>query len=237
MQSSFVTDTMFPDDPHWPDVLLAEQLTFGLLGKALYRCEDRGWLSSLLLEDLFGEIPFGGRQSETREGRDILLSWCLQFAEGLSDERFDELRHDFTRLMVVPGPAFSPPWESVYFNDEQLTFQDQTVQVRAWYRFFGLEPEKLHQEPDDHISLELLFVGHCAGLARCALEEGDRKAFQDMLSAQRSFLEEHLLTWAPAWCHRVAAQAHTLFYRGIALLAAGALRELAEILGAEKKME
>ena len=78
--------------------------------------------------------------------------------------------------------------------------------------------------------MELEFIAHLGSAGLAALEKQDQAAFANSLDAQRGFLSEHLLRWAPDWCGRVQAAARTDFYRGIALLARGALIESAEIL-------
>ena len=209
-----------------PEILLGEQLVFSLLGRALYTYDDHGWFQSLANDDVFRDIPFSANQPDTQAGQTALIAWSGEQRDGMSDEAFDALRADFTRLFVATGPTYTPPWESVHFNDERLNFEAQTVQVRAWYRRYGLEPEKLHSEPDDHIALELTFVGHLAGLAFAANQEKDLQSVDEIFTAQQNFCEEHLFRWAPSWCDRVAEHAHTLFYQGIALVAKGALREV-----------
>ena len=48
-------------------------------------------------------------------------------------------------------------WESVCrHKDEALVFQKETLEVRAAYRELGLQVEKLHHEPDDHIGYAAL---------------------------------------------------------------------------------
>jgi TorA maturation chaperone TorD len=129
--------------------------------------------------------------------------------------------------------VLAPPWESVHFSEERLTFQERTLQVRQWYARFGLQCERLHNEPDDHIGLELAFTAHLSSLAAQAIERGDHKALADILDAQRSFLSEHLLTWAAGWCTQVCQESRTGFYRGIALMVRGVVAELADNLGIE----
>jgi TorA maturation chaperone TorD len=102
--------------------------------------------------------------------------------------------------------------------------------VRGWYSRFGLEVVKLHQEPDDHIGLELEFLAHLAKLGMQAIETGNSKRFDELLDAQRKFLTEHLLKWSPIWYGLVMQHARTEFYRGIAQLVSGSLIELAEVL-------
>jgi TorA maturation chaperone TorD len=143
---------------------------------------------------------------------------------------FEDVQADYTRLFIGPGQVLTPPWESVYFSEERLTFQKETLDVRNWYKRFGLQAAKIYNEPDDHIGLELEFIAHLARLGLDALEKNDAAAFDKSLDAQRGFLVEHLLRWAPDWCEQVQSRANTGFYRGISLVTRGSLEESAKIL-------
>lgn len=218
----------------WKEVLTGEVLVFELLGRLLYGEPDKNWLIRLLDEDVFADVPFGAEQQETKIGLELLRAWTEENRKGLTDGSFDDLRVDYTRLFVGVGKVLAPPWESVYFGDDRLLFQEQTLQVRAWYRRLGLEPEKLYQEPDDHIGLELLFLAHLARLGLQALEENDQARFEECLLAQGGFAAEHPLKWVSAWAGSVQANAKTGFYCGLAHLTHGTLLALAE--GLEIKM-
>jgi TorA maturation chaperone TorD len=162
-----------------------------------------------------------------------LRSWSEKNRGGMPDAAYDNIKADYARLFVVPGESFTPPWESVYFNVDQMVFQEQTMQVRACYRRFGLEPEKLNKEPDDHIAMELSFIGYQALRALDALDAQDYQVFQEAIGAQKRFLCDHVLQWGPQWCRRVRSVARTEFYRGMALLTSGTLREITSVLGLE----
>ena len=221
----------------WHVLLLGEALVFESLGRLLYEELDKAWLQSLLKEDVFEDVPFGAEQHETKLGLELLQNWARENEAGISDKSFDDLRVDYTRLFVGIKKVLAPLWESVYFNQDRMVFQEQTLQVRAWYRRFGLEPEKLYQEPDDHIGLELLFLVHLAKLGLQALEENDQAGSEKYLQAQRDFLSEHLLRWGPAWAKLVRQHATTDFYRGLAHLVHGTLLAVAELLEVEVPKE
>ena len=221
----------------WHVLLLGEALVFESLGRLLYEELDKAWLQSLLKEDVFEDVPFGAEQQETKLGLELLQNWARENEAGISDKSFDDLRVDYTRLFVGIKKVLAPLWESVYFNQDRMVFQEQTLQVRAWYRRFGLEPEKLYQEPDDHIGLELLFLVHLAKLGLQALEENDQAGSEKYLQAQRNFLSEHLLRWGPAWAKLVRQHASTDFYRGLAHLVHGTLLAVAELLEVEAPKE
>lgn len=221
----------------WLSFLTGEILAAGLLSKTLYTYPDRLWLQSLIDEDIFSESPLGDTRPDVQRGLALLRNWAQSERSGISSESFDDLRADYTQLLVGTGHVLAPPWESVYFSEERLVYQEQTLQVRAWYRRFGLEAENRYQEPDDHIGLELAFVSHLAQQALAALEQQEQSAFEAMIAAQREFLSKHLLRWAPQWCNLVESQANTDFFRGIALLTKGILAEVVAILQIERVSE
>ena len=215
--------------------LAGESLVCGLLGKILYTYPERAWLSSLASEGVFDEIPFDMEASEEETGATLLREWTRQSRHGLDDEAFDALRSDYTRLFIGPARPLAPPWESVSLSLTKLTFQEETLEVRRWYARHGLQFEKLHKEPDDHIGIELAFIAHLAGLAVGALENDDEAAFKQQIAAHTSFLSEHLLRWGTEWSRQMADSAATGFYQGIGRLTYSTLRELGRMVEAETK--
>jgi TorA maturation chaperone TorD len=229
-----VTDISTPTALEWTETLNGEALLLGLLGRVFYTYpnqEERAWLQSLIEEQVFNETPFAPEQPDVIEGLRILQAWS---SDGLDDRAFENLQGDYTRLFIGPGKVIVPPWESVYFDDDRLIFQEQTLEVREWYRRFGLEAEHLHREPDDHIGLELAFLAHLAQLGIAEPEDGGQGVdLEQILQKQKDFLSEHLLRWAPTFCEQVCDKANTLFYRGAALLTRGALTELTQLFQIE----
>ena len=217
----------------WDSFLTGEALAASLLGRMLYSYPDKAWLQSLADDDVFAESPLGDAQPDVQRGLVLLQGWAQEQRGGMSSESFDDLRVDYTRLFLGADRVLAPRWESVYFNEERMVFQEQTMQVRAWYRRFGLEAANRNAEPDDHIGLELGFMAHLAQQALVALDQQDQSTFEHLLAVQRDFLSKHLLMWAPQWCDLVEAQANTDFLRGIALLTRGILAEIATILHAK----
>jgi TorA maturation chaperone TorD len=202
-------------------VLTGEMLTFALLGRAFYVYPDQAWIQSLATEEVFAQAPFAETRPETVEALALLQRW----SGGASPSAFDDICSDYTRLFIGPGKVLAPPWESVYFSEDRLTFQESTLQVRGWFRRFGLESDKLHHEPDDHIGLEFEFVAHLARCALLALEQNDEARYDATIEARRQFIAEHPGRWAAGWCEQVEKHARTDFYRGMAMLARGAVAE------------
>lgn len=211
----------------WMNFLTGEMLAASLLSRTLYNPPTLEWLQALSSEDIFADAPLGDAQPDVQAGLALLQGWAQTGREGITTAALDDIRVDYTRLFTGPDRVLAPPWESVYFTEERLVFNTQTSQVRAWYLRFQLEVEKQFQEPDDHIGLELAFVAHLARLALLALDQGNQASFDEIMTAQREFLSNHLLNWAADFCHLVSMEARTDFYRGIALLTRGSLAEIA----------
>jgi TorA maturation chaperone TorD len=210
--------------------VLGESLLFGLLGKIIYADLDQAWLESLIRDEVFVEAPFGAEQVEVQRGIELLGRWTNENQGGLEAPQFKALQDDYLHLFIGLGKVLAPMWESVYFSEKKLMFQESTLQVREWYARFGVQAERINNEPDDHIGLELLFISHLASLAFHAIEQGDQNKLNEALQAQRDFLSEHLLRWGPVWAKLVKQNANTDFYRGIAHLTHGSLLAVAEML-------
>lgn len=220
-----------PVEPDYPSMLAGEMALFGLLAKALLSYGDRNWIQSLVNNDVFSHIPFAATRADIVDGQSVLMSWSETNKGGMSDAHYEDLNTDYTQLFTTTfGQCYAPPWESVYCNENQLLFQDQTAQVRDWYRKYGLESGFIYQEPDDHIGLELSFLAHLAALALDARLQDNNELFLQCMDAQREFLSEHTLVWVHHWCDRAISMARTDLYRGLVLLARGALCELAALL-------
>ena len=136
----------------------------------------------MIEEDIFSEAPFAANDDYTKAGLEFLQKWGKN---GISDEIYDKMRAEYTRLFIGLDKVKAPPWELVHLGKDRLIFQERTLEVRAWYKRFGLQAEKLHQEPDDHIGLELLFLSQLAALSIQALTEKDDARFAELLKAQR----------------------------------------------------
>ena len=217
----------------WETTLKGASLLFGLLSKILYSEPELKWLEKLYDDEVFLDAPFAAENPDVMKGLGLLREWGQEFRMGNSEEKYNDIKSDYMKIMVGTADFKTPPWESVYFNEDRSIFQEETLAVRKWYRRFGLASEKLYNEPDDHIALEISFIAHLSSLSLEALESNDQSLFEKTLQAQHDFLKEHLLQWGPAWCDLVGQNAQTKFYKGTALLLGGAFTELKHIFELE----
>lgn len=152
-----------------------------------------------------------GRMLQIRPTEQALEAFTSAFPEyGMPNVEAAE--QDYLKLFVGVGTPLAPPWESAWASDARLIFQRETLDVRYWYRDAGLQIARLHHEPDDHLGLELEFVG-------MLLERGDG-------DAAAAFAAAHPRAWVARWNAAVQDCAETPFYRQ---LAAEALELLANL--------
>ncbi len=189
-----------------------------------------------VLGRLFAEAPDQPVLDETRSP-ELLDVWPLpdgpRTAEGTSalaesatlGETVDQVSDDFQQLFVGPFHLPAPPWESAYRSKERLLFEQETLQVREFYRRHGLQAPKLNQEADDHISLELEFLARLLDRAGAAEAGGDAEQARYLVAEHERFLAEHLSAWAPQFFADVEANAQTTCYRGLGVLGADAVAQ------------
>lgn len=224
--------TLAPDLPADPTALAGHALALNLIGKLLYEPPEPETLRALAAEAVFAELPFDTDRPAVADGLARLQRWSRAYLAGEPDATFAAVRADYTRLFEGPGKLPAAPWESVQREGEHLLFQTETLQIRTWYRRYGLQVIRLHQEPDDHLGLELAFVSHLAQLALAAHEAGDAARWAELIEAQVTFLRTHPQRWVPTWAGQAIAEARTDFYRGLAYLTVGVLAELEAALPA-----
>ena len=205
-----------------------QALAYHFLGRCFYEAPRAEWLASFAGDRLFEAWPFPSGDDRTAAGLALLTAFC----RGWDPERLGALTWDFNRLFVGPGEMLAAPWESVYRSKTKLTFQEPTLQVREIYERFGVQAPAIHREPDDHLGLELAFVATLSDLVTQATAKDDATQPTRCFEAQKDFLRDHLLAWAPACLALVEKHAETDYYRGAALLALGSLAESARLCGA-----
>ena len=218
---------------NWTETLTGEMLLLGLLAKIIYTELDEPLAQSLIDEEVFNAVPFGSDEEETKLGLEILNRWIRAQNGKVNPTSLQALRTDYFKLFIGPGKMHAPVWESVYFSEEHLVLQERTLDVRRWYRRFGLEAEQINREPDDHIGLELSFMARLATLALQAMESQDKAGFTGLMNFQKKFFSEHLAQFGPTWAKLVIEHAQSDFYRGIGHLALGSLQAVARILKVE----
>lgn len=135
-------------------------------------------------------------------------------------ESLADIRADYARLFAGVKKLPAPPWESCYLSGKRQVCTEITESVRLAYLDACLCQEPSEAQPDDHIGLELQFLGAMSKHMADALEAGD-SALANVTAAQRTdFITEHLSRWASAFSADLEGAAETEFYRSLARLTA-----------------
>lgn len=129
-------------------------------------------------------------------------------------EFIENLNVEYTRLFEGPGFVAAPPFASFYLDGERL-MGPETIAVRREYVKWGVASVQMGQIPDDHIGLELAFMAYLCDEAAVTLAGGDDGRCRELLEARADFLREHLLIWAPTFCHKIAAATSDPFFASL----------------------
>jgi TorA maturation chaperone TorD len=213
----------------WLPTLAAQGLAFGFFSKVFYEKPSTSLIQTMVRDDLFSDWPLNPEAPEMQAGLNLLRDFCAQW----DDSQIEALEKDYAALLIGPDKLLAPPWESVYRSNEGLIFEQQTLEVREAYARFGLQTPRLHNEPDDHIGLELAFMVHLCSLGMSAVQFSQPEQWETVAQNLHDFLDQHLLRWAPDFCAKVAENAKTEYYRGAALLLDASLKTAAQQFGIE----
>lgn len=206
------------------DMVEGYRLFFGLSGMTLYAYPSYELFDVLYRQRIFAELPLLVADKEFAEGVRILQEWGASDSGELSQEEYHVLKTESTRLFAGTQSMEVIPWESAYFNKERMVFQRETLDVRAWYRTYGLQLVRYNQEPEDHIGLEMDFISRLLAQVNEALIDGRESEASNLLSKAKVFAAEHPLKWIDRWAAGVEGVATTPLYRGVAKVIPPALR-------------
>ena len=196
---------------------------YGLTSRLVLAPADDDLLARVATPGLLEDWPLH-RCSETVRGLSSLHRYLLD------GETPQQLARDYQTLFVTTPSCVPAPFESAYRPFEDLLFELPTFDVRDERHVFGLQVTERTDHKGDHLGQELQYAGRLCLAAREAAERGDDAAVTAVLDAHHTFLEDHLMRWAPGCLRETEADAATSFYRGAAALALGVLAHAHERL-------
>lgn len=139
-------------------------------------------------------------------------------------------QRDYMHALVGPEDLKAPPWECVYLTGERILFQEATLKVREAYRSENMLPTQYPHVSDDHIAIELDFMGKLSVKCQEAFEVQDATEFRRLLGVQSAFLREHLLKWVTKYTNDLGATVPNSLYAYVGTLCAAFLHSDAELL-------
>ncbi|WP_068620727.1 TorD/DmsD family molecular chaperone [Paenibacillus tuaregi] len=201
--------------------------------------ERRGWVYQLLV-DFLGREPRLSLIAQYR--REAALKGPVISSEGgrmlkdyLESIEEDKLRQvcydeaeEYTRLFVG-SPAVLPFTEGGFrARKEGIQVMWESSQLGTVYCECGVVFNKLHNERDDHMAIELEFMSVLADrmlVAGCV-----RNKCTELADMQLWFMESHLMKWAPAFAEALQREARTPLYKGLGVLLSEFLSKDLEML-------
>ena len=146
----------------------------------------------------------------------------------------DALVEEYGRRIGHTVHAAATPYETEWTGwAGQVQQFHQLSDIAAFYLAFGLEPDSHCHERADHLSVELEFLRFLALKEAYGLEQGDEQLADVAVAGQRSFLQDHLASWAPAFTRIFRDEKDESLYALAALLLDELLRHECERLEVE----
>ena len=187
----------------------------------LYRREvDQAFLDTLAHIDT---EPMARDTSQMTRGLIAIVDYARSAGK---DDVLVELAVDYARTFIgngTNGHEAAYPFESVYLSEKHLMMQAPRDEVRAIYLSAGLDRSEDWSVGEDHMALELEFMGILADRCADAAEQGEAQEVERLLATQKAFLHNHIAAWGQGLTTDMRRCARTAFYQGTADMTDGFL--------------
>lgn len=185
-----------------------------------------------------GELVDGARTSARELGSEGIRAAVEGLAAAWAENPAPDLEGLLEQFEVAYGQACTadrPPYELMYGGTTPFREPQDLADLSGYYRAFNVSLAPLMHERPDHVGVEAEFVSYLCYLAAWAAANGKEEQHQTALAAARSFLRDHLGTFATTFAQRAAATAPpSVFRQGAALLAA-LVAEHCDAVGIERR--
>ncbi len=189
-----------------------------------------------LIAEVFERLPDADLVTAFRTAEFSAATRAFGYDFGLAElpdspvEAALQLRIEFTRLFVGPGPSIAR-FGSLYDEDQKKKdgglWADSTAEVDCFMKAVGMPAPK--GRIPDHIGIEMAFMSRLVASQSAALSRDDTKAAKAWLGVQQKFLRDVLSPWVPKLCKRVIVNAQLPFYAAAARLTQDFLTQEAEL--------
>lgn len=143
--------------------------------------------------------------------------------------RLDELERSYQAALTLTYSPDTPAYEAAYVSSDIFRQTHEMADIAGFYRAFGLELGDKDHERVDHIAVELSFMQFLCLKEAYAAQHREEAHLAVCRDAQRAFLREHLLCWAPAFAGRLAAVGGTSVHGALGRALAGWLDQEARL--------
>lgn len=177
---------------------------------------DKGFIRRIMSDEFSKNIKDAlSNEVEMEEGLKTFEVF-LNSIKGISEvEVIDTLAVDWTRLFrgVKKGYGPPPPYESVWRGEGRI-MGEWTQRVLERYRVAGIGMDMADELPD-YIGIELKFMARLCYEESKMWRENNTSEARRFLEMEKGFLEDHILSWVPAFISQALEDTKTGFYRAV----------------------
>lgn len=121
-----------------------------------------------------------------------------------------QLNPDFVNLSLL----HLIPYETFYTREDQMIETGGANPVTDVYSAydFMVDFEAARVVSADHIGVELEFMHHLCEAQIKAMNDNDSEAIDELMEVERTFLEKHLVRWAPLYLINMKFESRTPLY-------------------------
>ncbi len=178
----------------------------------LYLADDKHIMLFKEILPALKEICSGG-ESEVHNSFALLEKYIYNYiyAEN-KQELLDSLNLSYTRLYCLGNGV--PLSESVYVSPIHLTRQETEIEAGKIYRLCNFDMKHNANEPQDHLSYELMFMSYLSKGISKHLSANNIQEASKLTALQKEFLSNHILNWIEEMCMmtKKIAESHEFYY-------------------------
>jgi putative dimethyl sulfoxide reductase chaperone len=192
------------------EVASRRSVLYWTLSELFLTCPDTTFMERL--RKVLHPVPCSGYSKQVMKHLRAMRHALPQDTPGV-----EKLAIEYTRAFGAVSPSYGlpAPYESVHRQS------DSPAEIRAavgrFYLDVGLMPLD-SAAPADHLGVELKFLSLLCHNEAEAWKNGRKEDGARLLRQSRTFLDEHLLPWAPQYLWMMRARTRHALYREVALL-------------------
>lgn len=201
------------------------EIFYLFLSRSFSREVDKTFLKSAIeisnsLKDFFRDF----KENSLNRGRQLLESFFQEIKQIEENIVLKDLAKDYAFLFLGVGRENVSLCESAYRSQRGLLFQGAYFEIMEEYRKVGLTKRENFHEPEDHLSIELVYMANLCHWSISSIEKRKKKEIEQYYSWQRSFLHDHLMQWIPSFAKGLLETSPSKFYKALAYLLKGYIK-------------
>lgn len=194
---------------------------------AFYRTLSSLYFNTLTQEqiDRLAETDFsafGADEPLLIAGFDDMRRYLRKRNTGTRQELAVDFTSTFLGSQTYEGRT-ATPYESVFRSESGQLMQEPRNEVYRTFKKAAIKLKEGVDLPEDHLSFEFEFVAILCDRIVEALNDADADGAIRILKSQRTFIEDHILSWFDDLAEMASKILQTRFYRGVLKITKGYL--------------